>query len=197
MAAADTDAEVIARSLDRPQRFEAIFDRHAISVHRYLRRRVGERLAEELTAEAFMRAFRARQQFDTSHESALPWLYGIAVNLIRMHVRSEQRRERAYRLVAQRPVQPSATNEADERLDAQALRPALSEALAGLSPDQREVLLLHAWAGLSPAEIAEALAVSSATVRKRLHRARAKTADQLERHDQQAIDTVSQTRTAQ
>lgn len=75
MAAADTDAEVIACSLDRPERFEAIFDRHAISVHRYLRRRVGGRLAEELTAEVFMRAFRARQQFDTGHESALPWRF--------------------------------------------------------------------------------------------------------------------------
>jgi RNA polymerase sigma-70 factor, ECF subfamily len=65
-----------------------------------------------------------------------------------------------------------------------------------LSFDQREVLLLHAWAGLSSVEIAQALSVSDATVRTRLHRARAKAAQYLERNDPAAIDTVSETRTA-
>lgn len=197
MTVPETDGEVIASSLVRPQRFEAIFDRHATSVHRYLRRRLGEPVAEELTAETFARAFRYRRQFDAGHVSALPWLYGIAVHLIRMHVRSEQRRQRAFRRFAQDPVEAASTADTDARLDARALRPALYAALASLPPDQREVLLLHAWAGLSTVEIAEALSVSGATVRKRLHRARAKAAAQLERHDQQAIDTVSQTRTAQ
>ena len=198
MPAVETDAELIANSLARPERFEAIFDRHAAAIHRYLRRRVGDQLAEELAAETFARALRSRRQFDRSHPSALPWLYGIAVNLIRMHVRSEQRRQRAYRLFGQAPpIQFSSTAEADARLDAQALGPALRAALAALSPDQREVLLLHAWAGLSLAEIAEALSISHATVRKRLHRARAKAAQWLERHDPEAIDPVSQTRTPQ
>lgn len=131
------------------------------SVHRYLRRRVGERLAEELTAETFTRAFRARQQFDISQASALPWLYGIAVNLVMMHLRSEHRRERAYRLFGETPIQPSSTTEADGRLDANALGSVLKEALAALSPDQREVLLLHAWGGRSHAEITEALSVQA------------------------------------
>lgn len=197
MTAAETDAEVIARSLDRPQRFEAIFDRHASAIYRYLRRRVGDHLAEELTAETFSRALRARRQFDSHHASALPWLYGIAINLIRMQVRTEKSRQRAHRLLAQdSAVQPSSTAESDARLDAQALAPALSVALAGLSSDQREVLLLHAWAGLSPAEIAEALSISSATARKRLHRARAKAAEQIERYGAEAVDTTSHTRTA-
>jgi RNA polymerase sigma factor (sigma-70 family) len=198
MTAADSDADLIADSVDRPERFEAIFDRHAPAIHRYIRRRVGDHLAEELTAETFTRALRSRRQFDTRNASALPWLYGIAVNLIRMHVRSEQRRLRAYRRFAQHaPIQPSSNAEADARIDAQALGPALSAALAALSPDQREVLLLHAWAGLSPVEIAEALSVSNATIRKRLHRARAKSAQQLQRRGPEAIDTVTQTRTAE
>lgn len=195
MSAAETDAEVITSSLDRPERFEAIFDRHAPAVYRYLRRRLGDHLAEELTAETFARALRSRRQFDVSHASALPWLYGIAVNQIRMHGRSEQRRQRAYRLFAQdASIEPPSTAEADARLDAQALAPALSIALAALPPDQREVLLLHAWAGLSPGEIAQALSVSNATVRKRLHRARAKAAAQLKRNVS-AIDTLFQIRT--
>jgi RNA polymerase sigma factor (sigma-70 family) len=195
MSAAETDAEVITSSLDRPERFEAIFDRHAPAVYRYLRLRLGHHLAEELTAETFARALRSREQFDVSHASALPWLYGIAVNLIRMHGRSEQRRHRAYRLFAQdAPIEPPSAADADTRLDAQALAPALGTALAALPPDQREVLLLHAWAGLSPAEIAQALSVSNATVRKRLHRARAKAAAQLTRNVT-AIDTAFQIRT--
>ena len=196
MAATDTDGEVIVSSLERPERFEAIFERHAASVHRYLRRRVGETLAEELTAETFTHALRFRERFDADYTSALPWLYGIAVNLIRMHLRAENRRQRAYRLLAHSHIQPATTAEADARVDAQALGPALNVALRALTPEQREVLLLHAWAGLSPFEIAQALSISSATARKRLHRARAKAAAGLERAECEAIDPILETRTA-
>jgi RNA polymerase sigma factor (sigma-70 family) len=178
--ASDTDAQLILRSLDRPQEFEAVFERHAATIHRYVRRRVGDGLAEELTAETFARAFRARRRFDARHPSALPWLYGIAVNLIRMHARSETRRLRAYALVAAPDVQLSPIEEADARLDAVALRPALVEALTRLSSAHREVLLLHAWAGLSQTEIAEALGVEPGNARKRLHRARAQVAEHIE-----------------
>jgi hypothetical protein len=67
--------------------------------------------------------------------------------------------------------------EIDERVDARALGAALSATLQKLSADQREVLLLHAWGGLSPAEIADALSLPDATVRKRLHHARTKAAE--------------------
>jgi RNA polymerase sigma-70 factor (ECF subfamily) len=192
----ETDGELIAASLDRPERFQAIFDRHGASVYRYLRRRVGDQLAEELTAEAFTQALRARQQFDAARGSALPWLYGIAVNLIRMHARSERRRRRAYRLLGQALVHPAPASEIEDRVDAQALAPALRAALDALSSEQREVLLLHAWAGLSPSEIAEALSIPSALVRKRLHRARARAADRLTRNDQEAADPLPELRSA-
>ena len=129
MSRMETDGEVIASSLDRPERFEVIFDRHAASIYRYLRRRVGDQLAEELTAETFTRALQARRQFDLASASALPWLYGIGVNLIRMHARSERRRRRAHRLLGQTPFQPASTSDIDERVDAQALGPALTVAL--------------------------------------------------------------------
>ena len=196
MTSAETDAELIAASVARPERFEAIFDRHASAIHRYLRRRVGDQVAEELTAETFANALHSRRQFDSSHPSALPWLYGIAVNLIRMHARSERRRQRANRRLGQTSFHPASTSEIEDRVDAHALAPALSAALEALSRDQREVLLLHAWAGLSPAEIAEALSISGATVRKRLHRARARAAEGLKRHGQDTANTISETRTA-
>jgi RNA polymerase sigma-70 factor, ECF subfamily len=177
----DTDAELILRSWERPERFEVIFDRHFASIHGYLRRRLGESGAEELAAETFARAFGLRRRFDARHASALPWLYGIAANLIRMHRRAEERRLRAYGRAVERDAQPPTGEDDDARLDAAALAPALGEALATLPPAQREVLLLHAWAGLSHAEIAEALGIAPAIVRQRLHRARTHVAGRIER----------------
>ena len=65
-----------------------------------------------------------------------------------------------------------------------------------LPHDQREVLLLHAWAGLSPGEIAQALSISGAAARKRLHRARGRAAERLQCHDEETTNTISETRTA-
>ena len=82
----------------------------------------------------------------------------------------------------------------DARIDAAALAPALSEALATLPSGQREVLLLHAWAGLSPAEIATALGLSPASVRKRLHRARAHVGGRVGRFGNEPGDDVPEAR---
>lgn len=168
----EADGRVIVRSLAEPACFEVVFERHFASVHRYLRRRLGEDLAQELAAETFAQAFRARRRFASGHVSALPWLYGIAANLVRMNHRSEQRRLRAYARAGAREVVQPPGEEIDARLDALALRPVLGEALARLSTSQREVLLLTAWAGLSPEEISSALSLSPGAVRTRLHRAR-------------------------
>jgi len=94
----NTDARAIARSLNEPERFEVVFDRHFAAVHRYLKRRVGTELAQELAAETFLQAFKGRRRF--AGEDALPWLYGIAANLLRMNRRAEERRLRAYSRVA-------------------------------------------------------------------------------------------------
>lgn len=177
----ETDRELILRSCVQSSCFEEIFDRHAAAIYRFLRLRVGVQLAEELAAETFTRAFHARTRFESRHESALPWLFGIAANLIRMHQRTEQRRLRAYASAALPEVDEGSIADSDARVDAAALAPALARALAALPPSEREVLLLHAWGGLSPAEIAQALGIGSGAARKRLHRARARAARHLER----------------
>jgi RNA polymerase sigma factor (sigma-70 family) len=187
-AGTPSDRDVIFSSRERPECFEAVFDRHATAIYRYLRRRVGAALAEELVAETFARAFRARRRFDHRRESALPWLYGIAANLLRMHRRAEERRLRAYARAAERGVEPPLSADSDHRLDAAALRPALAEALASLPYGQREVLLLHAWADLSHEAIAAALDISAGTVRSRLHRARVHVAERLARTGNKAGD---------
>jgi RNA polymerase sigma factor (sigma-70 family) len=185
---APSDRDVIVSSRERPERFEVVFDRHAATIYRYLRRRAGAAFAEELAAETFARAFRTRHRFDSRGESALPWLYGIAANLLRMHRRGEERRLRAYARSIERGFQPWLSADSDQRLDAAELRSVLAEALARLPPAQREVLRLHAWAELSHEEIATALGVSAGTVRSRLHRARAYVAERLEQSGNKAGD---------
>jgi RNA polymerase sigma-70 factor (ECF subfamily) len=176
----DSDATLLRRSIEQPDAFAELFDRHFPAVHRYLRRRLGDELAGELAAETFLQAFRSRGRFgDGSTGSVVAWLYGIAANLVRMNHRAEERRLRAYARAAGR--QPSSEPEiaVADRLDARALGPALALALAELSPPLREVLVLHAWAELSHEEIAAALGCSATAVRTRLHRARAQVAAEL------------------
>ena len=175
----DSDRDLIRRSERAPALFGAIFDRHATAVHRYLRRRVGEQLASELTAEVFTRAFAHRRRFDGRAQTALPWLLGIATNLVKMNRRSEERRLRAYARAATQETEPSELIESDERIDASALGAALAQALSRLPAGQRDVLLLHAWAGLSHDQIAAALGLTPGAVRTRLHRARETVSAQL------------------
>jgi RNA polymerase sigma factor (sigma-70 family) len=171
-----TDAEVIAQSLREPERFFELFDRHYRALHRFLRGRGAGDAADDLSAEAFLVAFRRRDRYDQSRENARPWLFGIAINLARNERRSERRRLRAMLRETDRPVEPQ--GRVLERLDAATLP--LAEALADLTADERDVLLLYACEELSYDEVAEAVGAPVGTVRSRLHRARAKVRAKLE-----------------
>jgi RNA polymerase sigma factor (sigma-70 family) len=148
-------------SLDDPAAFGAIFDRHYPAVHAFAQRRVGYELAEEVASETFARAFAQRRRYD-GRPDPLPWLLGIATNLMRRHWRSERRRLDAYARVAFQQathVDPAAAESA-------------IKAVARLPRRQREVVLLHVWADLSYEQIARALDIPVGTVRSRLNRAR-------------------------
>ena len=165
-----SDANCLARSMSEPAAFEAIFDRHFEAVHRYLHRRAGCDLADDLAAQTFAVAFacRASRRADAT---VLPWLYGIATNLLRRSRRAERRQLRAYaRSGVDRGV--AYDDEAAARVDDAALGPRLARALAAMRPRERDVLLLYALADLSYQEIALALEVPVGTVRTWLHRAR-------------------------
>ena len=166
-----SDAECLARSLNEPIAFELIFDRHFGAVHRYLHRRAGRELADELTAETFALAFSRRGSCRASG-SVLPWLYGIATNLLHRYRRAERRQLHAYnRSGVDRSV--AYEDEADARVDGSSLDARLAGALAAMRPRERDALLLYALADLSYEEVALALDVPVGTVRTWLHRARA------------------------
>jgi RNA polymerase sigma factor (sigma-70 family) len=144
----------------------ALYERHHAAVHNYLRRRLGVDAADDLAAETFVRAFRARARYRPQSDSARPWLLGIAANPIGHRRRAEARALRALQRAA---AQPSRAHDGP----AEELDPRLIEALGHLSHRDREALLLFAWGELSYAEIAEALGVPIGTVRSRIHHARA------------------------
>ena len=169
---AGSDAQIIAASRVEPLVFASVFDRHYDAVHRYLARRVGSDLADDLAAETFTTAFDVRRRYDTAHPDALPWLFGIATNLVRHHHRGEARRLRAYARL-ERPADADGDfGGIEARVDAGREGPAIADAVACLSTGDRDVLLLFAWADLRYEEIAVALRIPVGTVRSRLHRAR-------------------------
>jgi RNA polymerase sigma factor (sigma-70 family) len=162
-----TDASIIEESLQRPQAFAVLFDRHFDQIHRYLARRLGHDRADDVAAGTFAVAFERRATFRDDVD-ALPWLFGIATNLLRNEWRAERR---ALNALAELTVSAARSSTSD---GTGAEGVGIAELLAELDADQRDVLLLHAWEGFSYQEIAAALRVPIGTVRSRLARARAR-----------------------
>jgi DNA-directed RNA polymerase specialized sigma24 family protein len=69
-----SDAQLLSQSFADPSLFAGLYERHASAVRRYVVRRVGAAAAEDLTADVFVRTFRARQRYRAEGPSALPWL---------------------------------------------------------------------------------------------------------------------------
>ncbi|WP_433051950.1 RNA polymerase sigma factor [Dactylosporangium sp. CS-033363] len=158
--------------------FTALYDRHAQALYRYCARRVGPDLAEDAVAQTFLIAYEKRHTVEPGADP-LPWLFGIATNVLFRHRRDEVRGYRALARTGADPllVQMSAESHAaraDERVDAGQRARRIARVLAKLPARQRDVLLLYAVADLSYAEIAEALRLPIGSVQSALHRARAK-----------------------
>ncbi len=135
----------------------------------YIWRRVGDaELAEDLAQETFVKAWRAldRLELDDGGEARRrAWLYTIAHNAIADHAR-RQRRVRLLSLDAI-PHLGAGNPAADV-----ARREPLQQALARLTDDQREILLLFSHEGLAAEEVAQILGITPAAARKRRQRAR-------------------------
>ncbi len=160
--------------MDAEARFRAVFDETYPALARYARHRgLSGPDADDLVAATYEVAWR-RIDAVPGGEQTLPWLLTVALNQFRNH-RRKLNRERTLlgRLPAPAstapPSEPSAVSWRDIR-----------EALASLSADDRELLLLVAWDGLSPAQAGGVLGIKPVAARSRLHRARARLAERLE-----------------
>lgn len=171
---ARSDAELLARAATEPELFGVVFDRHFATIHRYLERRIGRDGADELAGEVFRIAFEQRKRFRPVHESALPWLYGLATNLMLKRWRGERREARAVARLeaASRNGGSPEDDENVERMTATVARARLLAALAELPEGDRDVVVLVAWEELTYEEVATALDIPVGTVRSRLNRAR-------------------------
>jgi RNA polymerase sigma factor (sigma-70 family) len=164
------DAELLRRSVDDPDLFEEVFERHYDSILRYGRQRVGHDIGEEIAARTMVIAFDRRASYDGRFRSARPWLYGIATNLIRHHLRDERIHLAA---LARLPIDPDLDDDDTlDRLEAARRRPYLLQALMELTPGDRDAFTLLALSDLSYAEVANALGIAEGTAGSRIHRAR-------------------------
>jgi RNA polymerase sigma-70 factor (ECF subfamily) len=145
--------------------FDGLWNVNAGNMRAYLQRRVQPSDVDDLLSEVFVVAWRHR---DRKPNTELPWLYGIGRKVVSTHYRGAQRRDD---LEAKLDHEPTALADEFARSD---LRSEIADALAALGHDDRELLLLTAWEGLTPKEIAVATGSNSPAVRMRLSRARSR-----------------------
>ena len=168
------DEVVRAAQVGDERAFATIVDAYQLPVFNFVLRLVGDReLAEDLTQEVFARAYSSLSRF--SFRSKLStWLFRIAKNRVIDEVRAQSCRPQAEELG---DLELHAFDPPVERLETM---DALWSAVADLSVEYKEALLLRDVVGLSYTEIAEATNQSLANVKWRIYRARSDVAAALE-----------------
>ena len=151
----------------RDDAFERLYAEHAQALYAFLSYRSGDRvLAEDLLADTFERALRARRRFDPRKASEKTWLYAIALNCLRDHARRRSAEGRALERIATAPSAGS-TIEVDEIAD----RDLINRSLTVLSEEEREAIALRFGSGLTVPEIAKLTGEPLTTVEGRVYRA--------------------------
>ena len=165
-----SDASLLHDSAEDPAAFGELYSRHVEAVHAWLRRRI-EWAASDLTAETFARAWLARSRFrDERDGSALPWLLGIAANLLADAVRRDRIETRARKRLGL-PLDLATEDGfagAEERLSP---RETLARGLADLAAHEREALELRVVEELPYEQVAHRLSIRPAAARLRVSRA--------------------------
>lgn len=173
-APASTDTELLARAeRGEADAFGVLFERHGPAVLQFCFRRTADAaLAEDLTSIVFLEAWRKRGKLELFQESARPWLFGVALNVVRSQYRAQRRYSDALTRLPSSPPAESESDRAIARIDAERQMRVLLDLVSKLNRREREVLELCVWAELSPEEAASSLGISVGAVRSRLSRAR-------------------------
>jgi RNA polymerase sigma-70 factor (ECF subfamily) len=150
------------------ERFEALYRSSRDDVYAYVMTLLGERAAaEDVTALAFERAYRRRRTFDRKRGDQRAWLFGIARNAALDELR---RRRRLARLASDPADAFEAGAVTDDGAEVALRRAAVRNALATLSPREREIVALKFHAGMSNAEVARVIGVSESNAGTLLYR---------------------------
>src|SRR5215467_12077794 len=161
--APDEAPQINTRDLNPATQFPLLFEQEYFNVFRTIRAMVlNDQEAEDLTQEAFTRAYRARLRYRPTAPPGA-WLHRIAVNTTISHLR----RQKLARILPMRLYQ--APDDRDyARIEA---RTVVEGALAELSPKLRAAVYLHFYLGYSRDEVAHALGIPSGTVASRIAKA--------------------------
>ena len=155
--------------------FDSFYWAHARDLVRFLLYRTGDAsLAEDLAADTFERVIRARRPFDARLGSEKTWLYAIALNVLRDHLRHRAAEGRAIERGS--PADGFARSSFESQIE---LRDEVSRALQALNGDEREAVALRYGADLTVPQMATATRTKPATIEKRLYRALVKLRDEL------------------
>jgi len=166
---ANDDTELVLRAIQRDQdAFGELYDRHVVRVYRHIYYMVGNAAeAEDLTAQAFLRAWEAIPRYQVRGAPFVSWLLRIAHNLGVSHLRSKrdscQIHEGIVDQKSQRDPESSFEQTADEEL--------VREAIMMLREEQRQVIILRFIEDLDYREVAEIIGKSVAAIRVIQHRA--------------------------
>ena len=159
----------------RREDFERLYEEHAQPLFGFLAYRTGDRpLAEDLLADTFERALRARKRFDRRKASEKTWLYTIALNLLRDHARRKTSEAKAMERVPHEAPEPA------DALAAVESREEVQRALAILSAEEREAIALRFGADMTVPEIAKVLGEPLPRVEGRVYRSLRKLRDELD-----------------
>jgi RNA polymerase sigma factor (sigma-70 family) len=152
--------------------FAILFRRHADTIYNYCFRRIGDwAAAEDLLSIVFLEAWRRRNKH-LPEGKVLPWLYGVATNVVHNRRRAERRFAAALARLPAPPPEPDFGQESDRRLDEELQVRSALDLLSQLPRHEQDVFALCAWHELSYADAALALEVPVGTIRSRLSRAR-------------------------
>jgi RNA polymerase sigma-70 factor (ECF subfamily) len=165
-----SDAELLAAAEHDAAAFGELYRRHVRRVHAWFARRI-DWAAADLTAETFARAWLRRRGFRDQHDGwALPWLLGIAHNVLRESARRDRVESQARERLGLPPdlAEDDGYAAVEERLSP---RPALAAALDELPDHERDALELRVIGELDYGEVARRLAIRPAAARLRVSRA--------------------------
>lgn len=160
-------APAIAAPSEAEASFDALYRSSRDDLFAYVAGMLRDRdAAEEITAQAFERAYRRRQSFNPKRGNRRAWLFGIARNAALDELR---RRGRQAALVTD-PEDEAAAGAAEDAAEASIRRSTVRTAIARLAPRDRELIALKYFAGLANPEIASVVGISESNVGTRLHR---------------------------
>jgi RNA polymerase sigma factor (sigma-70 family) len=158
----------------RDDQFERLYAEHAEALLGFVVYRTGDRvLAEDIVADTFERALRARRRFDRRRGKEKTWLYSIALNLVRDHARRALIQARALERTGGSAAAAPAEHDEVEARDA------VERAMRVLSDEERESIALRFGADLTVPEIANLLGEKLTTVEGRVYRALRKLRDEM------------------